>query len=153
MIFTNMVMEVTSVPLTAGAFYLDEQCRQINDVFMRCRNNSNNKDISECLTQLQMVLDCTANVFGSIGKSNCVTKWQSYCQCLDRNNLNYIYCRDEERLLDRCLVDEGVISKGKRLWKTNGPYSSMDPFKPANHRPEDGVWQYMWHVWKHKRYH
>lgn len=112
-------LEPTSAPLLAAAFVIDSNCKHINDLFMKCREqsklNTGNSDglyinASPCLSLGDRVAECVKDLFDKIGSSKCQVAFNRYWRCLDMNNQNFMYCRDEEIEFHACTRENLVIT-------------------------------------------
>lgn len=111
--------EPTSAPLLAAAFVIDSHCKHANDLFMKCREQAKlqtgNVDglhinTGPCLSLGKRVKECVSDVFDKIGSSKCQIAFNRYWRCLDVNNHNFMYCRDEEIEFHACAKEQLVIS-------------------------------------------
>lgn len=116
---TDAKLEPTSAPLLAAAFVIDSECKYINDLFMKCREQSKVKsgnldglyiDAGPCLSFGDRVTECVSNLFDKIGSSECQVAFNRYWRCLDMNNHNFMYCRDEEIEFHACTKEKLVIT-------------------------------------------
>lgn len=116
---TDAKLEPTSAPLLAAAFVIDSNCKHINDLFMKCREQSKLKtgnldglyfNASPCLSLGDRVTECVTNLFDKIGSSTCQTAFNRYWRCLDMNNQNLMYCRNEEIEFHTCAKEILVIT-------------------------------------------
>lgn len=135
----------TSTALLAGSFYLEKLCKRVNDRFMSCRKKKADPEL--CESEAIEVFACTKKLFKQIkSTTECVESWGKLVRCLDCNNQNFIYCREEEASFDECARKNMAL--GKDLWVGQ---SAIDKgVKEPNEWPEAHSWAYKWHVWNNK---
>lgn len=98
----------TSAPLLAASFIIGEQCKQFNDLYMACTKEkansqySDSSDPSDCIPLGYFIKKCIDNTFVSI-KNACQDDFESFWKCLDINNQDFIFCRQEEEKFYRCM--------------------------------------------------
>ena len=107
----------TTAPLIAVSFLIDDECRRINDMFMVCKDEIKKGkedpdgifiDPSPCLHYGYKVRDCVDRLFAKIADSECQASFRMFWRCLDVNNMNFIYCRKEEKSFHKCISDNLV---------------------------------------------
>ena len=101
--------KATSAPLLAASFLIGKECLMLNDFYVNCRNEAvkAKTNISNCFhigRQLEQCIDLT---FDKI-RTSCQKCFERYWRCLDLNNHNQIFCRDEEHTFDACLQEKLV---------------------------------------------
>lgn len=106
----------TSAVLLAAAFVIEDACKPVNDKFMICKNKT--EDPADCVPAGESVQQCVNSVYRShsyalvcpyfcrferIKKSPCQPLFERFWKCLDMNNQNFIYCREEEQAFHQCV--------------------------------------------------
>ena len=133
----------TSAPLLASAHLHEAICKPVNDAFIKCRYA--NDDPSACAELALSVFRCADDLYRRLGDSVCAEGYRRFWRCLDVNNQDHIYCRDEESDFVRCTKEHFGV--GKRLWRGSRPEEGL---KPEDERPETSSWRYQQHVFTNK---
>ncbi|XP_063680050.1 NADH dehydrogenase [ubiquinone] 1 alpha subcomplex subunit 8-like [Bolinopsis microptera] len=100
---------VTSVPLMAVADHLGQACKDANDRFMLCRNDTGN-DPRQCLREGQLVTNCTKMFMDKVYKE-CKMPFARYTTCLDLNSRKHQFCRTTQIEFDKCLLEKTGVSR------------------------------------------
>ncbi|EDR00951.1 uncharacterized protein LACBIDRAFT_186286 [Laccaria bicolor S238N-H82] len=99
---------VTSAPLKSAAFFLGAYCKEFNDDFMLCKNES--RDPGHCLKEGRRVTRCATDLITKM-RENCLQQFESHWECLERNNQEYHLCRKPERTLNSCMFEKLGLTK------------------------------------------
>lgn len=115
--FPDKELAVTSAPLLAASFYIGDQCKVQNDDFMLCKD-AHNGNPEHCTKEGNRVTRCAQHIFYQLSQK-CKEEFTAYWQCLDNNNQKFMFCRDEEKRNQDCVLSK--LGWKKRLWIANGP--------------------------------
>lgn len=139
-------VKASSAPLLAASFLFESLCKSINDKFMLCKSQHENNPVP-CAEWAQAVLSCTNHTLMELGRrARCKDLFESFWRCLDYNNQDFIYCREEEKNFSKCTEQE--MGVGRRLWQGRGPEEGWK--EPLEKRPEEDSWSFQHHVWWYK---
>lgn len=136
----------SSAVLMAASHYLFKECSESFNVYMQCReDNKMNDPAVTCQDHAHQSLECARQAFVKLKESDPETRtlFRRMWRCLDNNDQNVIYCREEEAALD-------AVLKVKTLWRGRGP---SDGYKaPEESNIEADRWPFQWHVWRMKNH-
>ncbi|PWN52048.1 putative NADH dehydrogenase 22K chain precursor [Violaceomyces palustris] len=118
----------TSAPLKSAAFFIGQQCQEVNEDFMLCKNES--RDPAHCLKEGRRVTRCAQDLIKKLGE-NCGKQWEEHWQCLEKNNQELYMCRKPERSLNQCVFEKLKLVK-------NIPGSPEG--QPQIHEKKNPVW-------------
>ncbi|KAG8745541.1 hypothetical protein FRC10_007719 [Ceratobasidium sp. 414] len=114
---------VTSAPLKSAAFFIGAHCKDYNDDFMLCKQES--ADPAHCLKEGRRVTRCAADLIEKM-RASCGQVYDAHWQCLENNNQvrssfllwgaymismyitpvqEYYKCRKPERKLNECMFE------------------------------------------------
>ncbi|KAJ9098789.1 hypothetical protein QFC19_006266 [Naganishia cerealis] len=74
---------VTSAPLKSASFAIGEYCKDVNEDFMLCKQES--RDPAHCLKEGRKVTRCAQELVRKI-RDNCNAEFERHWQCLEKNN-------------------------------------------------------------------
>ena len=110
---SSMVM-ATSAVLSAATHILFGQCRTQFDSFMGCRSaldpTRSTTPAERCTDLAQSCITCSQKVYQKLAESPCRDLFRKFWRCLDNNDQNRIYCREDEREFYAC-TKEHLVSK------------------------------------------
>ncbi|TFK43908.1 hypothetical protein BDQ12DRAFT_675777 [Crucibulum laeve] len=98
----------TSGPLKSAAFFIGAYCKDYNDDFMLCKNES--RDPAHCLKEGRRVTRCATDLITKM-RENCLAQFDAHWNCLERNNHEYYLCRKPERTLNACMFEKLGLTK------------------------------------------
>jgi NADH dehydrogenase (ubiquinone) 1 alpha subcomplex subunit 8 len=75
----------SSAPLLSAAYFIGARCRPYNDDFLACKEQSNSKDVVDCLKEGRRVTRCASSVIHDINQ-HCAESFRLHWQCLNNNN-------------------------------------------------------------------
>ncbi|KAH7931325.1 Ndufa8, NADH-ubiquinone oxidoreductase complex I 19kd subunit [Leucogyrophana mollusca] len=99
----------TSAPLKSAAFFIGAYCKEYNEDFMLCKNESRG-DPAHCLKEGRRVTRCATDLITKM-RENCLEKFDAHWNCLELNNQEYFACRKPERALNKCMFDKLGLTK------------------------------------------
>ncbi|KAI6135142.1 Ndufa8, NADH-ubiquinone oxidoreductase complex I 19kd subunit [Pisolithus croceorrhizus] len=95
---------VTSAPLKSAAFFIGAHCKEYNEDFMLCKNESGG-DPGACLKEGRRVTRCATDLINKM-RENCLEQFETHWNCLELNNQEYYACRKPERSLNKCMFEK-----------------------------------------------
>ena len=95
------ILPATSSVLTSAAFYIGQACQKYHSEFILCKHEKG-RHPEQCLQQGWKVTECAYRLLSKL-KEHCDSEFSKHWQCLDMNNQEYQYCREQETLLDTCI--------------------------------------------------
>ena len=101
----EQAQQQTSSSLYAASKILQTECNSANAEFVRCKQEKPNP--SDCVIAGGKVLSCVNNTVNNL-RDVCKESFQSYSACLEKNNLGYDKCRDEQILMTRCFKSSKI---------------------------------------------
>lgn len=131
-------LQATSVILTALAFMIESKCSTQNHAFKLCKSQ---REPEKCVQLGNNVTKCVDELLKQTRKT-CQSSFQKYYRCLEMNNHDFKFCRDEEDKFNDCARKMGYE---KKLWKENGPHEVKDSLDI-----ERRYFQYKYHVYRNK---
>ncbi|KAJ1722983.1 ndufa8, NADH-ubiquinone oxidoreductase complex I 19kd subunit [Coemansia erecta] len=90
----------TSAPLKSASYFIGSVCKEYNEDFMLCKNES--RDPAHCLQEGRKVTRCAISVLNKIEKE-CLDEFRAHWQCLDAKNQELGKCRGPEKTYNACL--------------------------------------------------
>lgn len=75
---------VTSAPLKSAAFFIGAYCKEYNEDFMLCKNESGG-DPGACLKEGRRVTRCATDLINKMRES-CLEQFETHWNCLELNN-------------------------------------------------------------------
>ncbi|CAE6527390.1 unnamed protein product [Rhizoctonia solani] len=99
---------VTSAPLKSAAFFIGAHCKDYNDDFMLCKQES--PDPAHCLKEGRRVTRCAAELIEKM-RASCAETYDAHWQCLENNNQEFYKCRKPERKLNECIFENLGLKK------------------------------------------
>ncbi|KAJ2723169.1 ndufa8, NADH-ubiquinone oxidoreductase complex I 19kd subunit [Coemansia sp. Benny D115] len=91
---------MTGAPLKSASFFMGSLCKEYNEDFMLCKNES--RDPKHCLKEGRKVTRCAISALQKI-ESKCLEEFRAHWQCLDVKNQEFGKCRDQEKVFNQCL--------------------------------------------------
>jgi NADH dehydrogenase (ubiquinone) 1 alpha subcomplex subunit 8 len=138
----------TSAILHAASHSLFKSCRPHYDLYMSCRQQTAIPSPALCSSLARAVIHCANSHFAALKASTCQPCFRRFWRCLDNNDQNVIYCREEERAFYECV--RGVEGREVReLWRGQGPEGGV---KERAVGAEEERWRFRNHVWWHKNH-
>ncbi|TKY88251.1 hypothetical protein EX895_002961 [Sporisorium graminicola] len=119
---------VTSAPLKSASFFIGEHCKDVNEDFMLCKNES--RDPAHCLKEGRRVTRCARDLIKKLSDS-CGKEWEAHFQCLEQHNQEFYKCRKPEKTLNQCVFEKLKLAK-------NIPGSPEG--QPQVHEKKNPVW-------------
>ncbi|CAA7259366.1 unnamed protein product [Cyclocybe aegerita] len=98
----------TSAPLKSAAFFLGAYCKEYNEDFMLCKNESRNPE--HCLKEGRKVTRCAVDLITKM-RENCAQQFDAHWECLEKRNHEYYLCRKPERTLNACMFEKLGLTK------------------------------------------
>ncbi|KJA29586.1 hypothetical protein HYPSUDRAFT_126185 [Hypholoma sublateritium FD-334 SS-4] len=99
---------LTSAPLKSAAFFIGAYCKEYNEDFVLCKNES--RDPAHCLKEGRKVTRCAIDLITKM-RENCGKQFDAHWECLERKNHEYYLCRKPERTLNSCMFDKLGLTK------------------------------------------
>ncbi|KAH7887478.1 hypothetical protein F5I97DRAFT_1860762 [Phlebopus sp. FC_14] len=100
---------VTSAPLKSAAFFIGAYCKEFNEDFMLCKQESG-RDPQHCLKEGRRVTRCATDLITKM-RENCLEQFDAHWSCLEMNNQEYFACRKPERTLNKCMFEKLGLTK------------------------------------------
>ncbi|KAF6748959.1 NADH-ubiquinone oxidoreductase subunit [Ephemerocybe angulata] len=98
----------TSAPLKSAAFFIGAYCKEYNEDFMLCKNES--REPGHCLKEGRRVTRCAQDLITKM-RENCLSQFNDHWNCLEKNNQEYYLCRKPERTLNACMFEKLGLTK------------------------------------------
>ncbi|KAJ1656976.1 ndufa8, NADH-ubiquinone oxidoreductase complex I 19kd subunit [Dispira simplex] len=92
----------TSAVLTSASFALGAHCQKYNNDFMACKGE--NDDPAHCLKEGARVTRCSIDLLTKL-REKCRPELTKHWNCLELNNHDLFYCRQEETPLNQCIFE------------------------------------------------
>jgi NADH dehydrogenase (ubiquinone) 1 alpha subcomplex subunit 8 len=96
------VIPVTSAILTSAAFYIGQACQNTHSEFMLCKHERG-QNPAHCVEEGWKVTECVYNLLRDF-KKHCDSEFSQHWKCLDFNNQEFRYCRQQETQLNSCVL-------------------------------------------------
>ncbi|EPQ59033.1 NADH dehydrogenase alpha subcomplex subunit 8 [Gloeophyllum trabeum ATCC 11539] len=98
----------TSAPLKSASFFIGAHCKEFNEDFMLCKQES--RDPAHCLKEGRRVTRCAADLINKL-RENCFKEFEEHWNCLEYNNQEFYPCRKPERALNKCVFEKMGLTK------------------------------------------
>ncbi|EJU06551.1 hypothetical protein DACRYDRAFT_19658 [Dacryopinax primogenitus] len=121
----------TSGPLKSAAYFIGDRCKEFNEDFMLCKNESRAPE--HCLQEGRKVTRCAQEVLTNL-RAACAAEFETHWQCLEQNNHYYYKCRREERPLNTCAFTK--IGYKKEIPGTTEGQTPIHEVKMPYYRPQ-----------------